>query len=92
MSRKAGWTRGYPRHFVLEKNFCTGIRKSLPDRRFKRQVSAFRARRVGQVRWAGWIFRREHDALMLQINELAKYQYRENLALASGLLLFGLNS
>lgn len=29
---------------------------------------------------------------MLQINELAGYQYRENLVLASGLLLFGLNS
>jgi hypothetical protein len=74
------------------KNFCTGIRKSLPDRRFKRQVATFPACRVGRVRWPGWILCSAHDALMLQINELAGYQYRENLVLASGLLLFGLNS
>jgi len=78
--------------FVPEKNFCTGIRKSLPNRRFERLVSTFPTCRVGQVRWPGWILPREHEALMLQINELAGYQYRDNLVLASGLLLFGLNS
>ena len=58
---------------MLEQNFCTGIRKSLPDQRFKRYVSTFPPCRVGQLRWPRWIRCRERDAPTLQINLLARY-------------------